>query len=227
MRGEYILFIRRGRAITGHNEVTVRQQSTTHVLAATCRASPASCHTSLFLSLSLIRRPSQQPIRFKPSTKMPYLDDAAMDAETLTAMPVELDDVDLFGDPVLGEAVSLTLPPATHGKKLVQRIDELRSRGCCQLVSPFFCRPSTADQDPGASHGQNRAPSRKSPLTAARSSSISSGYIPRMLLGVSVNPPLLRSSGLTSKAAPLFTWHGLPPAAPSWPSSTRWGESAS
>lgn len=47
-----------------------------------------------------------------------------------------LDDVDLFGDPVMDNALGnagidlRTRPPPT--KQLQQRLDELRTRGCCQ-----------------------------------------------------------------------------------------------
>lgn len=44
------------------------------------------------------------------------------------AMPVDLNDVDdLFGD-----AVGLSLPVRAPSKQLQQRMDDLRSRGCCQ-----------------------------------------------------------------------------------------------
>lgn len=60
--------------------------------------------------------------------KMPLILDNAMDTMGAT-MPVDLDDVDLFGDPV-----GLTLPAHPPSKQLQQRIDELGSRGCCQYV---------------------------------------------------------------------------------------------
>jgi len=61
---------------------------------------------------------------------------AAMETDDLTgAMPVEMDDVDLFGDPVLSEAVAhLGLASRAHSHQLVKRVDELRGRGCCQSV---------------------------------------------------------------------------------------------
>jgi mediator of RNA polymerase II transcription subunit 16 len=40
-------------------------------------------------------------------------------------------DVDLFGDPLHMQE----MPAATVSKQLQQRLDELRSRGCCQYVS--------------------------------------------------------------------------------------------
>lgn len=46
-----------------------------------------------------------------------------------------LDDVDLFGDPVMDTALdtALNLPPQPAvSKQLQQRLDELRARGCCQ-----------------------------------------------------------------------------------------------
>ncbi|RSL56616.1 hypothetical protein CEP53_006736 [Fusarium sp. AF-6] len=47
------------------------------------------------------------------------------------AMPVDLNDVDdLFGD-----TVGLSLPVRAPSKQLQQRMDDLRSRGCCQTVS--------------------------------------------------------------------------------------------
>ncbi|KAF4464866.1 mediator of rna polymerase ii transcription subunit 16 [Fusarium albosuccineum] len=46
-------------------------------------------------------------------------------------MPVDLNDVDdLFGD-----GVGLSLPVRAQSKQLQQRMDELRSRGCCQAVA--------------------------------------------------------------------------------------------
>ncbi|KAL6403250.1 hypothetical protein AUP68_12589 [Ilyonectria robusta] len=46
-------------------------------------------------------------------------------------MPVDLNDVDdLFGD-----GVGLSLPVRSQSKQLHQRMDELRSRGCCQTVA--------------------------------------------------------------------------------------------
>lgn len=48
-------------------------------------------------------------------------------------MPVDLNGVDdLFGDE------PLSLQPPIQGKQLFQRLDELRSRGCCQYV-PAQC----------------------------------------------------------------------------------------
>jgi mediator of RNA polymerase II transcription subunit 16 len=43
------------------------------------------------------------------------------------AMQVDLDVDDLFGD-----GAPLGLPSRPPGKRLHQRLDELRSRGCCQ-----------------------------------------------------------------------------------------------
>lgn len=54
------------------------------------------------------------------SDKMPLILD--------NPMPVDLNDVDdLFGD-----GVGLSLPVRSQSKQLHQRMDELRSRGCCQ-----------------------------------------------------------------------------------------------
>lgn len=57
------------------------------------------------------------------SDKMPLILD--------NPMPVDLNDVDdLFGD-----GVGLSLPVRSQSKQLHQRMDELRSRGCCQTVA--------------------------------------------------------------------------------------------
>lgn len=58
-------------------------------------------------------------------TKMPMMLDEDMDplAGGIPAM-----DDDLFGDEVL------PMPPRPPSKQLQQRIDELRSRGCCRYV---------------------------------------------------------------------------------------------
>lgn len=72
------------------------------------------------------------------STDMPLMLDAPMDAmdvdmdvavgNTLDAMDHQMPaNFDLFGDPLRSPAPS---------KQLLQRLDELRTRGCCQLVSP-------------------------------------------------------------------------------------------
>ena len=73
------------------------------------------------------------------SAEMPLMLDASMDAAMDVDMGVNvnnaLNDVDhqmpanfdLFGDP---------LRPATASKQLLQRLDELRTRGCCQYASP-------------------------------------------------------------------------------------------
>lgn len=45
------------------------------------------------------------------------------------AMEVHLNDDDLFGD-----GIALALPVRPLSKALYQRVDELRSRGCCQCV---------------------------------------------------------------------------------------------
>ncbi|KAJ2971586.1 hypothetical protein NQ176_g7619 [Zarea fungicola] len=48
-----------------------------------------------------------------------------------STIPVSLDGVDdLFGD-----EVPLSLPPKSQGRQLNQRLDELRTRGCCQKVA--------------------------------------------------------------------------------------------
>ncbi|KAK3996902.1 hypothetical protein QBC44DRAFT_355200 [Cladorrhinum sp. PSN332] len=46
-----------------------------------------------------------------------------------------LDDVDLFGDPVIDNALSGLPSRPLPSKKLLQRLDELRTRGCCQTVA--------------------------------------------------------------------------------------------
>lgn len=59
------------------------------------------------------------------SGNMPLILDNPMGGE---AMQVDLDDVDdLFGD-----GAPLALPTRPPSKRLRQRIDELRTRGCCQ-----------------------------------------------------------------------------------------------
>ena len=72
------------------------------------------------------------------SNKMPLILD--------NAMPVGLNDVDdLFGD-----GVGLSLPGRSQSKQLHQRMDELRSRGCCQYVhasSPSFDESIAANFD--------------------------------------------------------------------------------
>lgn len=66
--------------------------------------------------------------------RMPLLlDDNAMNGLN-GAMAVDLDGVDLFGDPVPADHVAIALPISPPSKQLQQRVDELRSRGCCQLV---------------------------------------------------------------------------------------------
>lgn len=64
-------------------------------------------------------------------------DTAPMTAEKMPLMldntvPVDLNDVDdLFGD---GVGVGLSLPDRSHNKPLSLKVDDLRSRGCCQCV---------------------------------------------------------------------------------------------
>ncbi|KAK3694565.1 mediator complex, subunit Med16 [Podospora appendiculata] len=53
----------------------------------------------------------------------------AMDAS------MALDDVDLFGDPVMDNTMDLPVRPAPPSKQLQQRLDELRARGCCQGIA--------------------------------------------------------------------------------------------
>lgn len=63
--------------------------------------------------------------------KMPLILDNPMDG---AAMQVSLDDVDdLFGD---GVPLSLAAqrPPS---RRVLQRLDQLRTRGCCQYVFPL------------------------------------------------------------------------------------------
>lgn len=63
--------------------------------------------------------------------KMPLMLDGAMDGTMDGAIPMDLNNVDdLFGDDV-----GLSLPVRTQSKQLHQRLDELRSRGCCQCVA--------------------------------------------------------------------------------------------
>jgi mediator of RNA polymerase II transcription subunit 16 len=48
-------------------------------------------------------------------------------------VPVDLNDVDdLFGD-----GVGLSLPDRSHNKPLSLKVDDLRSRGCCQCVLEY------------------------------------------------------------------------------------------
>ena len=59
------------------------------------------------------------------SGKMPLILENPMGGD---AMQVDLEDVDdLFGD-----AAALALPPRPASKRLRQRLDDLRQRGCCQ-----------------------------------------------------------------------------------------------
>lgn len=54
------------------------------------------------------------------------------------AVPVDLNDVDdLFGD-----GVGLSLPDRAHDRSLALKLDDVRSRGCCQcvLVYPPSCK---------------------------------------------------------------------------------------
>jgi mediator of RNA polymerase II transcription subunit 16 len=46
-----------------------------------------------------------------------------------------LDEVDLFGDPVMDDALAGLPSQALPSKSLLQRIDELRTRGCCQGIA--------------------------------------------------------------------------------------------
>lgn len=49
------------------------------------------------------------------------------------AVPVDLNDVDdLFGD-----GVGLSLPDRSHDRPLSLKVDDVRSRGCCQCVSVY------------------------------------------------------------------------------------------
>ncbi|KAI1206459.1 RNA polymerase II mediator complex subunit Sin4 [Annulohypoxylon truncatum] len=62
------------------------------------------------------------------SGKMPLILENPMGGD---AMQVDLEDVDdLFGD-----AAALSLPPRPASKRLRQRLDDLRQRGCCQGIS--------------------------------------------------------------------------------------------
>lgn len=46
-----------------------------------------------------------------------------------------LDDVDLFGDPVMDNALAVLPAPPPPSKPLLQRLGELRERGCCQSIA--------------------------------------------------------------------------------------------
>ena len=46
-----------------------------------------------------------------------------------------LDDVDLFGDPVMDSALAALPPRPAVSKQLQHRLDELRARGCCQGIA--------------------------------------------------------------------------------------------
>ncbi|KAI2466218.1 RNA polymerase II mediator complex subunit Sin4 [Annulohypoxylon bovei var. microspora] len=62
------------------------------------------------------------------SGKMPLIIENPMGGD---AMQVDLEDVDdLFGD-----AAALSLPPRPASKRLRQRLDDLRQRGCCQGIA--------------------------------------------------------------------------------------------
>jgi hypothetical protein len=84
------------------------------------------------------------------ANKMPLILDGSIN--TADAIPVMMEGVevgvDLFGDPVLGPS-----------KQLHRRIDELRSRGCCQYVSstPTLARIPRSNTHKERSPGQNRA----------------------------------------------------------------------
>ncbi len=68
------------------------------------------------------------------STEMPLLLDGTMSvngAMDVMGASMALDDVDLFGDPVIENPLDLPSRPAPS-KQLQQRLDELRSRGCCR-----------------------------------------------------------------------------------------------
>ncbi|KAJ9134015.1 Mediator of RNA polymerase II transcription subunit 16 [Pleurostoma richardsiae] len=60
---------------------------------------------------------------------MPLMLDDSMSAMN-GAMSVDLEDVDLFGDPV-----DISIQARPPSKQLQQRMDELRSRGCCQSIA--------------------------------------------------------------------------------------------
>jgi mediator of RNA polymerase II transcription subunit 16 len=57
----------------------------------------------------------------------------AMDGMGSMGSAMALDDVDLFGDPVMDDTLAV-LPPRAR-KHLRQRLDELRTRGCCQGIA--------------------------------------------------------------------------------------------
>lgn len=73
--------------------------------------------------------------------KMPLILDDAMD--------VDLQDV----DDLFGEGVDLTLPGHPLSRHLLEKIDDLRGRGCCQLV---FTRPYSPASNVIRSHKRNR-----------------------------------------------------------------------
>ncbi|KAK4242361.1 hypothetical protein C8A03DRAFT_40329 [Achaetomium macrosporum] len=49
--------------------------------------------------------------------------------------PMALDDVDLFGDAVMDNALAALPSRPPPSKQLIQRLDELRTRGCCQSIA--------------------------------------------------------------------------------------------
>ena len=51
------------------------------------------------------------------------------------ASAMALDDVDLFGDPVIDGALAVLPPRPLPSMPLQQRLDELRARGCCQAIA--------------------------------------------------------------------------------------------
>ncbi|KAK3901481.1 hypothetical protein C8A05DRAFT_16342 [Staphylotrichum tortipilum] len=46
-----------------------------------------------------------------------------------------LDDVDLFGDPVMDDALAALPAHPPPSKQLLQRLDDMRTRGCCQAIA--------------------------------------------------------------------------------------------
>ena len=72
--------------------------------------------------------------RTMADTEMPLLLDGGMSVDgamDVMGATMALDDVDLFGDPVIENPLSLP-QRVPSSKQLQQRLDELRARGCCQ-----------------------------------------------------------------------------------------------
>ena len=55
--------------------------------------------------------------------------------EGMGSITMGLDEVDLFGDPVMDDALAGLPPSVLPSRHLLQRLDELRTRGCCQSIA--------------------------------------------------------------------------------------------